>query len=355
MFKNKSKTKRLLMVSGILCGVGILISAVSFAFCDFNIWKVSAMPTYKESSYSYSADKISTLKLDLKGQPVEIRTSPDDKIHVTAWENERVKFAAEETPDSLTLSLGADIRWYDQFIYGFFSQLSSYSHRSVIEIPSGYQGDFTISCSETTVDLNGFQNLKNLEIKNSNGSIALENISSTRCMLSTSNSAIICKGLSTGEMEAYSSNGAIALEQVTAASIHAGTSNSAVDGNTLTAGEITVSNSNGHIFLTGISADTLAASTSNSSNQLEDSSLASSVTLTNSNGYVGIDRVKAPNIDLSTSNSRISGVIDGSQRDYSIEAKTSNGDSNLMSTVGGEKLLKVNNSNGDIDVSFSQP
>ena len=152
---------------------------------------------------------------------------------------------------------------------------------------------------------------ENLEIKNSNGSITLENISSARCMLSTSNSAIICKGLSTGEMEAYSSNGAIALERVTAASIHTGTSNSAVDGNTLAAGEITVSNSNGYIFLSGISADILAASTSNSSNQLEDSSLANSVTLTNSNGYLGIDRVKAPNIDLSTSNSKISGVIDG--------------------------------------------
>ena len=75
---------------------------------------------------------------------MEIRTSPDDKIHVTAWENDRVKFDTEESSGSLTLRLGADSRWYDQFLYGFFSNLSSYQHRSVIEIPAGYQGDFTV-------------------------------------------------------------------------------------------------------------------------------------------------------------------------------------------------------------------
>ena len=187
MFKTKSKTKRLLMISGILCGAGILIAAVAFAFCGFDFWKVCAAPDYQESSYTYSADGISSLKLDFKGPPVEIRTSPADKIHVTAWENDRVKFDTEESSGSLTLRLGADSRWYDQFLYGFFSNLSSYQHRSVIEIPAGYQGDFTVSCSETTVDLKGFENLRNLEIKNSNGSVSLENISSDRCILSTSN------------------------------------------------------------------------------------------------------------------------------------------------------------------------
>ncbi len=88
MFKTKSKTKRLLMISGILCGAGILIAAVAFAFCGFDFWKVCAAPDYQESSYTYSADGISSLKLDFKGPPVEIRTSPDDKIHVTAWEND---------------------------------------------------------------------------------------------------------------------------------------------------------------------------------------------------------------------------------------------------------------------------
>ena len=52
MFKTKSKTKRLLMISGILCGAGILIAAVAFAFCGFDFWKVCAAPDYQESSYT---------------------------------------------------------------------------------------------------------------------------------------------------------------------------------------------------------------------------------------------------------------------------------------------------------------
>lgn len=76
--------------------------------------------------------------------------------------------------------------------------------------------------------------------------------------------------------------------------------------------------------------------------------------LANSNGSVEILQAEAPAIDLSTSNGEISGVIQGSQRDYSIEASTSNGSSNLMNTVGGEKL-KASNSNGGINVTFSQP
>ena len=98
MFKTKSKTKRLLMISGILCGAGILIAAVAFAFCGFDFWKVCAAPDYQESSYTYSADGISSLKLDFKGPPVEIRTSPDDKIHVTAWENDRVNSTRRNPP-----------------------------------------------------------------------------------------------------------------------------------------------------------------------------------------------------------------------------------------------------------------
>lgn len=129
----------------------------------------------------------------------------------------------------------------------FFSNLSSYQHRSVIEIPAGYQGDFTVFCSETTVDLKGFENLRNLEIKNSNGSVSLENISSDRCILSTSNASVYCKNLTTGEMEAYSSNGSIALEQVAADNLHTGTSNSEIIGMALISGEISVSNSNGPI------------------------------------------------------------------------------------------------------------
>ena len=354
MFKTKSKTKRLLMISGILCGAGILIAAVAFAFCGFDFWKVCAAPDYQESSYTYSADGISSLKLDFKGPPVEIRTSPDDKIHVTAWENDRVKFDTEESSGSLTLRLGADSRWYDQFLYGFFSNLSSYQHRSVIEIPAGYQGDFTVSCSETTVDLKGFENLRNLEIKNSNGSVSLENISSDRCILSTSNASVYCKNLTTGEMEAYSSNGSIALEQVAADNLHTGTSNSEIIGTALISGEISVSNSNGPISLTDIKADVLTASTSNSTNQLQNAVLSRSVSLANSNGSVEILQAEAPAIDLSTSNGEISGVIQGSQRDYSIEASTSNGSSNLMNTVGGEKTLKVSNSNGGINVTFAQ-
>ena len=286
---------------------------------------------------------------------MEIRTSPDDKIHVTAWENDRVKFDTEESSGSLTLRLGADSRWYDQFLYGFFSNLSSYQHRSVIEIPAGYQGDFTVSCSETTVDLKGFENLRNLEIKNSNGSVSLENISSDRCILSTSNASVYCKNLTTGEMEAYSSNGSIALEQVAADNLHTGTSNSEIIGTALISGEISVSNSNGPISLTDIKADVLTASTSNSTNQLQNAVLSRSVSLANSNGSVEILQAEAPAIDLSTSNGEISGVIQGSQRDYSIEASTSNGSSNLMNTVGGEKTLKVSNSNGGINVTFSQP
>ena len=56
------------MISGILCGAGILIAAVAFAFCGFDFWKVCAAPDYQESSYTYSADGISSLKLDFKGR-----------------------------------------------------------------------------------------------------------------------------------------------------------------------------------------------------------------------------------------------------------------------------------------------
>jgi len=129
-------------------------------------------------------------------------------------------------------------------------------------------------------------------------------------------------------------NGSITAEEQLAGLMRASTTNGDIRLNNVGAtGGAVVSTVNGQIVLGGLTADSITAS--------------------GVNGQIQLGGIASNNsITLSTTNGSISGTIQGSAQDYTVNAGTVNGSSNLKSSTGGEKSLSVHTTNGSIDVRF---
>ena len=184
-------------------------------------------------------------------------------------------------------------------------------------VPKDALLDLEARTSNASVKVKGPRALCGVNLKSSNGRIALENVK--------------CKAL-----EAVSSNARLTLENVEVKQELTGkTSNSRIELDVVRCGAIDLDTSNG-----GIQADECTA--------------RETLRLGTSNGSIRFDRLDAADLRLTTSNGSISGELPGPQTDWRIESRTSNGHNSLPEKQPGGKNLTVRTSNGNIDVKFFQ-
>ena len=81
---------------------------------------------------------------------------------------------------------------------------------------------------------------------------------------------------------------------------------------------------------------------------------ADSVTISNNDGNIEFDKIAVgKTINLTTKNGNIKGSVIGGWDDFSIACTIKKGNSNLPAEkVDGDKSLKVNCNNGDININF---
>ncbi|MDD6327883.1 MAG: DUF4097 family beta strand repeat-containing protein [Lachnospiraceae bacterium] len=146
-----------------------------------------------------------------------------------------------------------------------------------------------------------------------------------------------------GNFELMTSNAnlTIALANSSLDRLNATTSNSKIHIADVTCPNIDATTSNDEISVTNVGCNELLASTSNGNIVLSDTYIDSNATLTTSNDDVLIN-------------------LPGSMDDYTISAYTSNGDitigddsyENQTKCGTGPKVISINTSNGDVDISF---
>lgn len=136
------------------------------------------------------------------------------------------------------------------------------------------------------------------------------------------------------DLELTTVNGTVNVEDQMAGTLRAATTNGNIRFNKVDAtGEANVSTVNGQVTLSGLKADSLVARCMN--------------------GRVQVDGVSVnASIDMSTTNGSISGTVAGSAQDYTVNAGTVNGSSNLSNSAGGAKSLSAHTTNGSIDIRF---
>lgn len=208
----------------------------------------------------------------------------------------------------------------------------------ILEIPDAFEGSLRVQTSNARIVLASLQKLYQTTLINSNAAIRVEDASSTRLSLKSSNSALELMNVGAMDLEAVTSNGHITAAAVNCTSARLGSSN-------------------GGLRLEGVSGEEIKASTSNGSIKAKNCKGSRKISLGSSNGGIQFESCETPDMEAHTANSSIRGTIMGDIREYAIESRTSNGSNNLPNIryPDSTKQLCVKTSNGKIDVQFVQP
>ncbi|MEG1874597.1 MAG: DUF4097 family beta strand repeat-containing protein [Angelakisella sp.] len=326
------KIKQSTLWGAALLGAGSAIFFLAFALGGFDIARLSTQPPYLEKQF-VSAAAVEQIRIDDSNMPLTFGVSPDSRVHVTYYENEK-EFYQIQDGSTLSFAKMTHWAWYDHF-FNFTLQET----KMTILVPKNYRGSITA--------------------KTANGAIEVQELAAQELRLRTSNGQVNANSLRVGGLcSVESSNGQVTLSDLQAA------------------GKLEVHSSNGAILGSGWSAQAMAISSTNGRIELENAAAQQSIAIDTSNGAIILQNVTAQNaidaqtfndaihlnelaagqgLTLTSSNGAIMGSIVGRLSDFTGSVRTSNSESNLPETmVGGAKQLEVHTSNGAIQIEFTE-
>ncbi|MCD8309281.1 MAG: DUF4097 domain-containing protein [Clostridia bacterium] len=106
------------------------------------------------------------------------------------------------------------------------------------------------------------------------------------------------------------------------------------------------------VYLPSDCLESVYVSTTNFDIILSQTTVSGNCTLYSNGGSVNMEKLSADSVSLSAKNGSVTGSIVGAYEDYILDISIKKGDSNLSSKSTGEKLLKVDVNNGDINLQF---
>lgn len=269
--------------------MGLVVFSVAFVMSDFDINKINSVDEYVEKSFVTSKD-VRNIEIHDSNKTINVVKSTDESIHIKYYENENETYDISDE-NNLTIRNENHIKWYDNLI-----NINIYNNELTLCIPKNYEGT--------------------LNIKNSNGSVKVEDILFN-------------------EIDIKTSNGKVKLDDISVNK------------------RVNIETSNASVSLETFSSENLYIRTSSGKVLLNDCIIKNNLEVDNSNGKVELDNIKLGDITkIQTSNGSIYGSIIGEINDFSIDSKTSNGSNNLSNRVSGDKILKLKTSNAGINIDF---
>lgn len=301
--------KRITIAGLSVLGMGVIVFIGGFALSGWNIAAINTEEPYTKKTYTAPA-QYSAIEIEDKNTEAVLTVSPDEKIHITYYENEKNVYDLKEG-EILSFKKTEKYQWYEYFFNINFQKTTL-----EIQIPKDYTGDLILRTSNAKIEAKNLS-AQNMKLLSSNGAILLDTVHAEE------------------QIHAETSNGSVEMKNISSEnSIQAVTSNASIVFEKAESADTTALTSNGRIMLSEIQAENISAQTSNASVRLTDVQAENSLTLQSSNGS-------------------IEGTVKGTLADFSVVSHTSNADSNLPEAMpGGEKQLTVQTSNGKIDIQF---
>ncbi|MGD9964356.1 MAG: DUF4097 domain-containing protein [Candidatus Izemoplasmatales bacterium] len=283
----------------LLIGIALVLFVSSTTSADFFM---SENESYTFIEKDYQVEDLDSFSFDFSNRSVYVLKSDDEDIHLKYYTHEKDIVNLGISSEELNLKISR--KWYYNIIsFDFFANREYF--KVYLYLP------------DTMV-------VSNLDIQTSNGRVDLDLSNNFDYInLVSSNGRINIKDLTAAKIDVMTSNGDINLENI------------------YTNNEINLSSSNGDIILNNVSANKIDSNTTN--------------------GKIDAENITSNNIDLDSSNGRIYLSVTGSKDDYRVSLSTSNGDrvydglkveSGTINT-SGSKVISLNSSNGDVEVSFT--
>ena len=318
--------------------------------------------TWKQEEMSVPAAEICRITLNAKNFAVRVRPHAVDAIRLVYWTREKTPYTATAENGELLLTGGQDnhcgvsFSLQDLLNGKTWKEIFGGAHGDIeLYLPENAAADLTVNTSNGAFSAENTSALKHVNVHTSNGRVSLSSLTcdafnvrtsnapaelndvkaENEAVAESSNGAINAQGLNAGEVRVRTSNGAVALDNVSARGIlTAVTSNARCSAtHSVCEGDLTLQSSNGPV-------------------RAEICDCAGFTAIT-SNGGLRAEGINACAYTLRTSNASVTGTLPGSMERYGISSQTSNGKNSLPAFSEGEIPLKVNTSNGSIQISFA--
>lgn len=305
------KTNKIIPIAIGLIAAGVILFIIGFCMLGGDFRKLSSEPELEKKVYA-SAEKINSIEIDAGNVSVDVRPSPNDEVIVTYNENRCEYYDISVQDGRLTINNVNNREWYEYIMV--FNLGGRYI---TVEVPDYFAGDIDIDVS--------------------NKDIVIENISAASVKLEDSNDDIILNNVdASGAVKVHNSNGDVSFTRCSIGE------------------ELNVRNSNGPVKLTDLSAASLIIDGSMSRINLTRVKTDLDAFLDTSNKNIEFLELEVgTKLTCDNSNGAIIGSLHGNINDFTISTDVSNGDCNMPQDMkGGDKLLELETSNDDIEITF---
>ena len=316
----------------------ITVSICALAFCAWAfITKVLgedlsfAKVEWTEHTAVCDISKDGSITVDLTRSDIFYGLSDDDKVHITYYDCDRVKVELEHDENSISMIQKGRLMW----LYEMFG--SNDKRQAKVLIPAGFEGQImsTVTTGETRVD-HLIIPAGRAELHSTTGDfIIYDSLINNALITMTTGDLILGRCSLSGNLEIKGTTGAADLES-------------------LTCGDLTIDMTTGDIKLKTVIATNIEVGATTAGIIMNEST-AGSVYLHTTTGSIAIDRLTANDIKLTSTTGSISGTLEGSITDYTIESHVTTGHNSLPESFGsGAKKLFVKATTGDISVTFTE-
>lgn len=317
---------------------------------------------WRQEEISVPSGEIGTVTLNAKNFAVRVHPGEGEDIRLVYWTSEKTPYTVKAENGELTLT-GAQEKG-SSFSFSLQDLLSGKTFKEMFSSPHGDIELYLPECASADLKVNASNGaftaedtgaLKTVNVHTSNGHISLDRICCEAFDAHTSNGSAELNGVrAAGEAVIESSNGTVTVRGTEAGEIRVKTSNATVTLEGVTSrGILTAVTSNARCSAThSVCEGDLTLQSSNGPVRAEICDCAGFTAIT-SNGGLRAEGINACAYTLRTSNASVTGTLPGSMERYGISSQTSNGKNSLPAFSEGEIPLKVNTSNGSIQISFA--
>ncbi|MEG1426190.1 MAG: DUF4097 family beta strand repeat-containing protein [Oscillospiraceae bacterium] len=306
--------KRLWIAGVAAVAVGTVMFGAGFAVSGFNIRALDTEQPLEEKTMVLETLPSAVEITEAMGD-IRLGISQDNRIHLTYFENTE-EFYEIENNVKFSMEKKNEKPWYRRM---FNFSFGSSDCALTILLPEQFVGDVRVTTGSGGISGENM-NMGNFWAKSGNGDVRLHRVTAER------------------GIEMMTGSGDISLENI------------------VSTGDIRCNSWNGSVQYKNIHGENIYGETANGDMRYGEVYAKNTFLVKSDNGSIQLQEVSAEELmEMTTGSGDISGSILGEIGDYTIDAKTVNGDNTLPEKMpGGSKILRVKSGNGEINITFTE-
>ena len=302
---------------------------------------------WNEVKAVYDISETGSISVKLGYYDLFIGQSDDEKIHVTYYECDRIKFEVNSTETEFSLVQRGKLAWT------LFSQ--NKTKQAIVMIPAGFAGSVDAAGSTGDTRVDSISSPVTLSVNGTTGDMTIYDLRVREASFSHSTGLLHLGRCNVeGKLTIKGTTGDMEIGQVSAGDMEVSASTGDLEITQITTGEMNVTATTGDVRLEDITAVSIEVGLSTGAMRFT-TVTADAAYFHMTTGSVSFDRLDAKDIRINATTGSVRGMLAGSIVDYTVESRVSTGKNSLPESFGnGERKLVVKTGTGDIELRFEK-